>query len=133
MSTINMSNSLRNARATAIVTAAGSTPYLQIYSGTIPGTPDTTATGTLLVALPCSSTLGTSTLGVLTFGAITTTNAVASGTAAYARLTTSASASVSIIDFDVTSTGSGGAVQLNTVAVTVGGPVVVTSAVITEA
>ena len=131
MSTINMSTALRTSRSTAIVTLAGATAFLNIYSGSIPANPDTVASGTLLVQLPCSAVLGTVTSGVLTFNAITTTAAIATGTAGYARLVTSSGATTGIIDLDVGTTGT--SVVLNTTSIATGGPVVVNSAVITEA
>lgn len=72
-----------------IVTQAGATSYLLIYSGSPPANCAAGATGTLLASLPCSSTFGTVTSGVLTANTITAASASAGGTAGYWRLCTS--------------------------------------------
>ena len=74
---ITLSTSLRNARATAIVTEAGASAKLAVY---------TAAYGTLLYTSTCSATLGTVSGGVLTLNAVGNATAVAAGTAAIARL-----------------------------------------------
>jgi hypothetical protein len=73
---------------TDIVTDLGSTSYLLIYTGSAPANCAASATGTLLASLPCSSTFGTVSSGVLTANAITAESAVANGTAGYWRLCT---------------------------------------------
>jgi hypothetical protein len=79
----------RSNNMTDIVTDLGTTSYLLIYTGAIPANCAASATGTLLVSLPCSSTFGTVSTGVLTANAITSTAAAATGTAGYWRLCTS--------------------------------------------
>lgn len=74
---ITLSTSLRNSRATAIVTEAGASAKLAVY---------TAAYGTLLYTSTCSATLGTVSGGVLTLNAVGNATAVAAGTAAIARL-----------------------------------------------
>lgn len=74
---ITLNTTLRNARATAIVTEAGSGAKLAVY---------TSAYGTKLYESTCAATLGTVSGGVLTFNAVGDATAVASGTAAIARL-----------------------------------------------
>lgn len=74
---ISLSTTLRNARATAIVTDAGSGAKLAVY---------TSGYGTRLYESTCAATLGTVSGGVLTFNAVGSATAVASGTAAIARL-----------------------------------------------
>jgi hypothetical protein len=69
-----------------IVSQAGSTGYLAIFSGTEPANCETALSGTLLVSMPCAATLGTVSGDVLTFNAITAAVAAASGTASYWRL-----------------------------------------------
>lgn len=103
------SAALRNAQQDAITTAAGASAIIKIFSGTKPATPETTATGTLLVTLPCSATFAAgSSGGVLTLNSITTTNAVASGTAGYFRISTAANTGTAagIIDGDISTSGS---------------------------
>lgn len=73
----------RSAEMTDLVTAIGSTGYLVLLTGSAPASVATVDTGTVLVSLPLSSTAGTVSAGVLTFNAITTTAATATGTAAH--------------------------------------------------
>lgn len=73
---------------TDLVTALGATSYLLVSSGAPPANCAASATGTLLVSLPCSSTFGTVSGGVLTANAITSAAAAAAGTAGYWRLCT---------------------------------------------
>lgn len=79
----------RTNNMTDLVTQAGATAYLLVYSGAAPANCAAAATGTLLASLPCSATFGTVTTGVLTANAITSAAAAASGTAGYWRLCTS--------------------------------------------
>jgi hypothetical protein len=72
-----------------IVTQAGATAALLIFSGAPPAHCSVAQTGTLLATLPCSATLGSVAAGVLTFNAITAEAASANGTAGYWRLCTS--------------------------------------------
>ena len=74
-----------------LVTAIGSTGYLMIVIGSQPANVATADAGTVLVAMPLSSTAGTVSGGVLTFNAITTTAATASGTAAHFLICTTSS------------------------------------------
>ena len=65
--------------------------YLIFYSGTPPSSVAASLVGTtVLVEMPLSSTIGTVSGGVLTFNAITQTNAIATGTAAFWRISNSA-------------------------------------------
>lgn len=68
---------------TDIVTAIGGTGFLMILTGAQPATVATVDAGTELVNLPLSATAGTVSAGVLTFNAITSTAAIATGTAAH--------------------------------------------------
>lgn len=130
MSYVNLALSTKTSRAAAISSAIGASGNLLIYTGTIPTNPDTAPSGnTLLATLPCSATFGAAASGVLTANAITQANAVASGTAAWARLQTSGG--VGIVDMDVGT--SGASLNLNTTAIVSGGPVQVTSLTLTEA
>ena len=51
MSTLTLSAAAKQARANAILTALGASALIRIYTGSIPATPDTAATGTLLSTL----------------------------------------------------------------------------------
>lgn len=81
----------RNNAMTDLVTAIGSTGYMVILSGSQPASVSTVDSGTVLAALPLSSTAGTVSSGVLTFNAVTSENASASGTAAHFLICTTSS------------------------------------------
>jgi hypothetical protein len=101
---------------------------LQIYSGASPG-PNSAATGTKLAELTLPAKASNSVNnGVLTFGAITQQNALASGTAGYFRLTKADGTTV-VADGDVST--SGASLNLNTTAIVSGGPVNITAFSIT--
>ena len=74
---ITLNATLRNARSTAIVTEAGATAKLTVY---------TAAYGAVLYTSTCAATLGTVSGGVLTFNAVGSATATGAGTAAIARL-----------------------------------------------
>lgn len=74
---ITLNATLRNARSTAIVTEAGATAKLTVY---------TAAYAAVLYTSTCAATLGTVSGGVLTFGAVGNATASGAGTAAIARL-----------------------------------------------
>lgn len=74
---ISLNTTLRNARSTAIVTEAGATAKLSVYTASF---------ATLLYTSTCAATLGTVSGGVLTLNAVGNATAVAAGTAALARL-----------------------------------------------
>lgn len=76
---------LRNAQLDAFTTFAGNSGVLRIYAGTRPATGG--AAGTLLVTLTMNATaFPAASGGTLTANAITSGTAVATGTAAWARL-----------------------------------------------
>jgi len=113
--TVAYSTTLRNARNDAITTAAGASALLSIYNGTRPATGGTATT--LLAQLTCNATFAPSSSGgVLTLNSIAQNNAAATGTATWARLTTSGATFVA--DFDVgvqtvtTISGSSGAATI---------------------
>ena len=74
---ISLNTTLRNARASAIVTEAGTTAKLSVY---------TAGFTTLLYTSTCAATLGTVATGVLTLSAVGNATATAAGVAALARL-----------------------------------------------
>ena len=116
------STALRNARATAIVTEAGSGALIKLY---------TSAYGTLLGTLTCSATLGTVTTGVLTFNAITQDSAAdATGTFALARLYKSDGTTVVMEGLTVGTSGTD--IIMNAAASTIGATISMSSATITE-
>jgi len=121
-------NALANAIKAAIDTGAGAGGTIKIYSGSQPATPQDTATGTLLVTLTFGKpSFGSAATGVITANAIAQVNAVATNTAAYARIADSDGNA--IMDVDVGT--SGATINLNTTTIVSGGPVSITSATIT--
>ena len=106
---------------------AGSGPgTAKIYSGTMPATPETAATGTLLAELVLAKPCGVVADKKLTFSAITQDlEANNTGYAGYVRLADS-DGNV-IIDGDVTSIGGTGVLKLNVTLITAMGPVFINS------
>ena len=106
---------------------AGSGPgTAKIYSGTMPATPETAATGTLLAELVLAKPCGVVAGKKLTFSAITQDiEANNTGVASHVRLADSDGNVV--IDGDVSGTGGTGVLKLNTTIVTALGPVFINS------
>jgi hypothetical protein len=102
---IQYSTTHRNNNMSDIVTDAGAGAYLLIYTGSPPANCGDAATGTLLASLPCSSTLGTVSSGVLTFNAVTSENTGNSGTAGYWRLCTSSAGTTVVAQGTVGTSG----------------------------
>lgn len=102
---IQYSTTHRNNNMTDIVTDVGATGFLLIYTGAAPANCGTAASGTLLVSMPCSATLGTVSGGVLTMNAITTTATGAAGTAGYWRLCTSSAGTTVVAQGTVGTSG----------------------------
>ncbi|MGB0467753.1 MAG: hypothetical protein ACPGF7_09535 [Pontibacterium sp.] len=129
------STAIRTARATSLLTAidAGAGPgTIKFYTGTQPATPATAVTTEVLLGtLTCSDPVGTVTNGVFTFDAITQdSSADATGVATWARIADSNG--LTVMDLDVGAIGSGASVEISTTSITIGGPIQITSAVITE-
>lgn len=130
MAILRLVTALQTSCITPIMTAidAGSgAGIIEIYNGTIPANANTAVTTqTKLGTLTFSDPSGSVTSGVFTASAITQdSSADATGTATWARIKDSTGATV--CDIDVTSTGGGGVLQLNTVNVVAGGPILITS------
>lgn len=125
--TLALTTTLRNSMLDAITTAIGSSGFVDIYNGTRPASGGSATTK--LAHLPLSSTAAPAASGgVLTFSTITNdTSADASGTATWFRVTTSGG--TYIIDGDVSTSGAD--LNLNTTTIVVGGPVAISSFVIT--
>lgn len=104
---------------------------LEIRTGAQPATPATAASGTLLATLTLSDpAFGAASSGVATASAITDdTSADATGTAGWFRAKDSSGNAV--IDGDITGTGGGGNMELDSTSIVSGGLVEVTSWTIT--
>lgn len=103
--------------------------FIRIYSGTMPVTADTALAGnTLLAELTCTDPVAApAATKTLTLSPITQDSAAdASGTATFFRLTDSDG--LVILQGDITATGGGGALEMNTTAIIAGGPVQITAA-----
>lgn len=135
MATMNLADALRNQLAdqiTARVDLGAAAGNIKIYDGTMPTDADDAISGpTLLATLPFSDpSAPAASSGVLTFNAITDdSSADATGTATWARIEDSDGNNV--MDVDVTASGGGGTIELNTVSITSGGVVRITSFTIT--
>lgn len=110
---VSLSAAIAQASATAVATAIGSAATIEIYTGTKPASPDTTAAGTLLatVALTGSFTVSGGSLSAADPAAVTP---VAGGTAGWFRVATSGG--TACLDGTVSATGSGGDMQLSSTA-----------------
>jgi len=125
---------LRSTIAQAIVDAMAngttSTPMIEIYDGTMPGSMGGSITDNLLAALAMTNAAATQAGGVVTLDTITNdSSANASGTAGWARILDRDGAEV--IYLTVSGSGGGGDLELNTVSITSGSPVAITSGTIT--
>jgi len=119
----------RTALGTALVTYAGSGALLKIFAGTQPATGG--AETTKLAQLTFSGNIGTCTNGVITLNIpASDTSADDTGTATWARITQSNGTTVAV-DMNVTATAGGGSLTLDSIAVTLGGTVAITSGSIT--
>ena len=133
---LRLSDSVRNAKADAAVdkldvgtTAAGGS--IKIYTGSQPATPATSATGTLLATVVLvNPAFGSASAGVATMADPASVNAVATGTAGWARFADRDGAVC--FDGDVTATGGGGVVTLSSTSLTSGGPVDITGGTYTQ-
>lgn len=127
MANMRLTNNARNAMAQALqvlLDAGAGAGLIKVYSGTQPATGDTALSGnTLLGTLTLTDpAAGSASAGVLTFSTITEDSvADNTGTASFARLTDSTPTSV--FDCDISATGGGGSIQLNTTSIVAGGPI----------
>jgi hypothetical protein len=121
--------------ATQINTDLGGASRMLIYTGSAPADADLAATGILLADIPLEATpftgpTDTGSGSLLTLDITPTpedTSADGTGTAGYARLVTSGGASIIQFD-DITVTGGGGEVEMNSLDVTAGVSVQITGA-----
>jgi hypothetical protein len=129
-SNLNYAVTLINNQLDEITSAIGSSGFLRIYDGTQPATADTAiGAQTMLAELPLSTTAaGAASSGALTLSAITDeASAAATGTASWGALVTSAG--VRKVDFSVGTSGAD--LNLDSVSITAGQVVSVSSFVIT--
>ncbi len=109
---------------------AGTAGKMEIRTGTMPATPETGATGTLLATHPLSVTsFGAAAAGTATANAITDDTNTAAGDAGYARIYDSAS--TAIIDLNV-GVGATFSVNIDTVTFVAAGTSVINSATLSQ-
>ena len=118
---ITLNTTLRNARATAIVTEAGATAKLSVY---------TAGYAALLYTSTCAATLGTVSGGVLTLNAVGNAIASGAGTAAIARLFKTDGTTMVIEGLTVGTSGTNIVITNTTIAVS--DTITTSSATITE-
>ena len=125
--TLEYSNATRHAQNEGLITYAGTNALFNLYSGSQPANANTAiTTQVLLVSMPIAGVFGTDTDGTLTLGAVTQTNASASGTASFFRITKSDSSVI----MDGSVGLSGADLILNTVDIAAGQSVDITAGTI---
>lgn len=122
---VTYNTTLKNTRMTDVVTAIGTTGFLNIY---------TTGLGTRLASIALANPAGTVSGGVLSFSGtpLTESSADNSGTAAVANVTTAAAGGGTVIISGLTVSSSSGDIVLSSTNIVAGQPVTVTSASITH-
>lgn len=105
---------------TAMASDIGASPVIELRTGAKPATPETAASGTLLVTIPVTGSFSSSN-GVLSAADPGSVLPTAAGTAGHFRLKKSGGAAV--MDGTVTATGGGGDMQMGSTTVTMGVPV----------
>lgn len=122
MAVLRLATTARNAAASAVVGLLDAGPAagtLAIRSGTMPATPQTAVTGTLLATVTLSDPAGGApSTGVVTIADPASVTGVGDGTASWARFFDSTGAAV--MDADVTATGGGGSITLSTTTISTG-------------
>jgi hypothetical protein len=128
MATLGLSLATRNAMATSIrdqIDSGSSAGRLQICSNARPSTCASTCTVLVTFTLPDPS--GTVSSGTLTFNSISSQTAGATATALWYRVDAmSGGTPTCVYDGQVTATGGGGDLQLNTTSIVTGATVTIT-------
>ncbi len=114
---LTVSAAATQAMGVALASDIGAGAIVEIRSGAKPATPETAASGTLLVSLPISGSF-TSTAGVLTAADPGAVTPAAAGTAGHFRIKTSGGTAK--LDGTVTATGGGGDMQAGSTTITMG-------------
>ena len=135
MAIVRIATTLKNSMLTPVrdaIDAGAGAGTIKIYTSPMATLPsDAISTQTLLGTLTFSDPSGASpTGGVFTASAITQdSSADATGTAAWARIQDSTGTVV--MDVNITATGGGGAMQMNTTSVVIGGPLLISALTVT--
>lgn len=131
--TIKISTTIRNARLDQIETTIGTNAKLWIYSGAMPSSVTTAASGTKLVSIQCPSDwMAAASAGSKAKSGTWSATATGTGTAGYWRLLNSGGTTVGMqgtvststgdLNLDNTSIASGQTVTINTFTLTDGNP-----------
>lgn len=131
--TLRYNTTLRTAQAQAIVTEAGATPKLKLYTGTQPASVATAPSGTVLAGGSGEMviTFGTPAAGAVTFTVTSDTSADAGGTAGWFRIFKT-DGTTGVVDGSVTAVAGGGDMTLSpSNVITAGGTIAISSASIT--
>lgn len=132
-----LNTAARNAGLDAILALIGTAGVLRIYSDTAPAGPGSAPAGTLLAEFslsnPAFAAASAGAAAIDVTPALTDTG-LAAATATWARFCTSTEAAgtgLGVLDGDVTATGGGGEITLNTTTISVGLDVEITGGSIT--
>lgn len=137
MADIRLVDSVKNAMLTALrdaFDAGNSAAVFDFYTSPRPTLPSSAATGTYLGTVtfpdPSCASVGSPTPGRLTIAngtLVSEDDAVATGTAFYARVSSvNSGVKTTVGDFDVGVTGGGAAIQMNTTNIVIHGPIIMT-------
>jgi len=135
MAIVRIATTVKNSMLTPIrdaIDAGSGAGTIKVYTSPMATLPsDAISTQTLLGTLTFSDPSGaTPSGGVFTASAITQdSSADATGTAAWARIADSAG--VTVMDMDITVTGGGGSMQMNTTSIVIGGPILISAMTVT--
>ena len=131
--TIQLSTAVRNARLDAIETTIGVSAKLQIWTGSVPATPATAASGTKLVETTLASDWAAAAAsGAKSFnGTPIAGTGIAGGTAGYFRIVDNAGTTCHM-QGTITATGGGGDMTLDNTSIANGQAVNVTSFTLTD-
>lgn len=134
MATVHFRDIAKTAILNALKTdidAGAAAGKLRIYSGAMPAKPEDAITGTLLgeltLAYPVGAIEGTGAALKLNFSAITQDSSANNGGVASHFRVLRNDGTTAVFDGDITNTGGGGALQLNTINIVAGGPILVTA------
>lgn len=130
---VQFSVAVRNARLDAVETAVGASAVLRIRSGSVPANCAAADTGTVLATLnlPSDWMAAASSGSKALSGTWSDTSADATGTAAHFRVYAS-DGTTAHIQGTITATGGGGDMTLDSVSITAGQTVTVTSFTLTD-
>lgn len=97
---LSLSTTVRNARASALVSAVGTNGTMRFYTGTRPASLGAVTTQTLLATLTFAGSIGTVSSGILTFNSVTqNSGSHVNGNPTWVRI--SAADNTPVMDIDI--------------------------------